>query len=263
MKKFDDKRKGTGVQEWAEHSFNLQIGCQNNCIYCYAANNSNRYGIRKRDDWSREELTKNASIQSYPLKQGVVMFPTTHDITDFNVEQFIRIASLVLAKGNRLLIVSKPQRIVIWHVMRSLEQWKSQILFRFTIGAMDDCLVNLWEPGASHPLDRLFTLADTQLLGFARSVSIEPMLGGVEETLRVVDNVRIWNPETVWIGKMNKIRLRVQNIKPEVNEAINLIEYQQRDSEILRLYAALKDVPVIRWKDSINTVLAENGIETA
>jgi hypothetical protein len=93
-------------------------------------------------------------------------------------------------------------------------------------------------------------------LSYSRSVSIEPMLGGVEETIKVVRNVLPWEPETIWIGKMNKIRLRVGSMEPKVRTAVDLIEWQQRDSEILRMVDILGKHPSIRWKDSIKQVIA-------
>ena len=260
---FDAKRSGTGTKEWAEVTENIQRGCANNCLYCYAAYNANRFGQRKRSEWAREELTGRANMHTYSSRDGVIMFPSSHDITPFNVDYFTDIAALILAKNNRLLIVSKPRRYCIDRLTAVLAQWRRQILFRFTIGAIDEKLTTLWEPGAPHPMDRLASLSDAEARGFDTSVSIEPMLAGVEETLRVVENVSIYNPETIWIGKMNKIRLRVSIRTPDIINAIDRIEDQQRDSEILRLYHALKDVPTIRWKDSIKTVLQGNGIEVA
>jgi DNA repair photolyase len=87
MKQFDESRSGTGTKEWAEVTENIQIGCSNNCLYCYAAHNANRYGLRKRSEWATESLTKRADIKSYPARDGVVMFPSTHDITPFNLER--------------------------------------------------------------------------------------------------------------------------------------------------------------------------------
>lgn len=258
QERFDAERSGTGTKEWAEVTENIQRGCVNDCLYCYAAHNANRFGLRKRDDWAREELTKRASIQTYPARDGVVMFPSSHDITPFNVEDFIGVARLILGKGNRLLIVSKPRREVMARVMDALEFWREQILLRFTIGALDERLTTLWEPGAPHPLERLDTLADAERRGFAVSVSIEPMLAGVDETLRVVENVLPWSPETVWIGKMNRVRLRVHGVATEITHAIWELEELQRDSEILRLVRALRGVPQIRWKDSIKDVLARH-----
>jgi len=253
--KFDSDRTGTGTKEWAEVTENICLGCANNCLYCYAANNANRFNRRPRAEWDREELTRRAGMRSYPAKEGVVMFPSAHDITPFNVDAFIKVAKLILAKGNQLLIVTKPRRDVINRVLDELEPWREQILLRFTIGSMDEKLTALWEPGAPSPEERCLTLHDAKMRDFAVSISIEPMLGGVEETLEVVRLCSVFDPETVWIGKMNKIRLRVAEKSPEVLEAIRRVEYLQRDEEIIRLYDGLKSTPFIRWKDSIKVVL--------
>lgn len=259
---FDAERSGTGTKEWSEYSENICLGCANNCLYCYAAANAQRFKTRSREEWCREELTKKADRTSYPTRNGVVMFPSSHDITPYNVEVYIRIAKLILAKGNKLLIVTKPNMKCMARVMEELRSWKEQILFRFTIGCIDAPLAHIWEPGAPEPMERLDCLAEAEEQGYARSVSIEPMLAGVEETINVVLNVMPWDPETIWIGKMNKIRLRVSDTNPEIRTAVNLVEWQQRDSEILRLVDGLKDNPTIRWKDSIKEVIAKAAEET-
>jgi len=258
-KEFDSARSGTGTKEWAEVVVNIQRGCSNGCLYCYAAANAARFGLCAREDWTTEVLTKKADITSFPAKPGVVMFPSAHDITEFNVDAYIRVARLILEKGNRLLIVTKPRRAIANKLMDVLEPWREQIQFRFTIGALDDRLVSLWEPGGPSSLDRLDSLSDAEARGFARSVSIEPMLAGYDETMRVVENVLAMNPETIWIGKMNKLLLRVVDQSPEVRAAVALIREQQSDAEILRLHSSLMLVPAIRWKDSINLVLANAG----
>ncbi|BCS54761.1 hypothetical protein [Geobacter sp. SVR] len=252
---FDANRTGTGTAEWAEVTENICRGCRNNCLYCYAAHNANRFNQRARAEWGREELTKRAAMTSYPAREGVVMFPSSHDITPFNVEHYCRVAELILKKGNKLLIVSKPSRDCIRRVMDALEKWQEQIMFRFTIGATTPALISFWEPGAPSGLQRLGALSDAAHRGFSTSVSIEPMLGGVEETLRVVDAVRVYDPETIWIGKMNKIRSRVDL---EHRWAVLEVERLQSDTEIMRLYQLLDGQPDIRWKDSIKEVVAKH-----
>lgn len=250
---FDADRKGTGTAEWAEVTENICRGCANNCLYCYAAHNANRFNQRSRAEWEREEFTKRAAMTSYPAREGVVMFPSSHDITPYNVEHYCKVAELILKKGNKLLIVSKPRRDCINRVMDALEKWKEQIMFRFTIGAIDDRLIRFWEPGAPDSLERLDSLSDAEYRGFARSVSIEPMLAGVTETLRVVENVRGCTPSSIWIGKMNKIRTRVgKDFAAEVAE----VERLQSDHEIMELYRLLNGAPDIFWKDSIKEVVA-------
>ena len=36
-------------------------------------------------------------MTSYPAKDGVVMFPSSHDITPFNLEEYVRVAKALQA----------------------------------------------------------------------------------------------------------------------------------------------------------------------
>ena len=209
MKVFDIDRAGTGTAEWAEKNENISRGCSNNCLYCYAAQNSARFKQRPRTEWEREEFTKKAYITSYPARDGVIMFPSAHDVTPFNVDAYLRVAKLILASGNRLLIVSKPRIDCIRRLVAELTSFQEQIMFRFTIGSIDAAVTSFWEPGAPPPAERLQALKLAYDAGYRTSVSGEPLLGGVGTALSVIDAVRPWVTDTVWIGKMNKMRQRV------------------------------------------------------
>lgn len=250
---FDADRKGTGTAEWAEVTENICRGCANNCLYCYAAHNANRFNQRPRAEWEREEFTKRAAMTSYPARDGVVMFPSSHDITPFNVDEYVRVAKLILGKGNKLLIVTKPDFGCVRKLLMELSDWVDQILLRFTIGTTDPSVSKFWEPGAPLPADRLDALKMAWNSGFATSVSIEPMLSDIYGAQLVVDAVLPRVTETIWIGKMNKALLRVDKRHKELVESLL---WMQRDSEIIALYNSLNDNPQIRWKDSIKEVVA-------
>lgn len=258
-KSFDARRSGTGTAEWAEVNENICIGCPNNCLYCYAAANAARFKKRDREDWHIEEFTKRAEITSYPARGGVIMFPSTHDITFFNVDAYIRVARLILEKGNKLLIVSKPRLELIKKVCAGLIHFKKQILFRFTLGTIDDSVSLFWEPGAPLPGERLECLSFARGAGFKTSVSIEPMLGGYTGTINLVKAVREFSPETIWIGKMNKARLRIDLTVTKNLQAVNIIERLQADYEIMGLYDRFRGDSDIRWKDSIQEVVSRVG----
>jgi DNA repair photolyase len=255
---FDAKRSGSGTREWSEHSVNIQVGCSNGCLYCYAADTAAKLhgGWCERSDWTLERLSKAAAMTSYPKKEGVVMMPTTHDITPFNLEAFIRVALLVLAKGNQMLIVSKPRLICIRPLLEALDPFKSQIMFRFTIGTMDEKLLSFWEPGAPTAAERVECLSLATLAGFRTSVSIEPIVGGEWDAISVVDAVGSLVTDSIWIGKMNKLASRVDVSEPVVAAAVQAVEDGQSDEAILRLHWLFQDVPYIRWKKSIEDVVA-------
>jgi len=41
---FDIQRQGTGTKEWEDVTENIQKGCANNCLYCYAADKAAKMG---------------------------------------------------------------------------------------------------------------------------------------------------------------------------------------------------------------------------
>ncbi len=254
---FNSERKGTGTAEWAEVNENICRGCVNNCLYCYAAANAKRFKLRDRDQWHVEEFTKRAAMKSYPARKGVIMFPSAHDITPFNVAEYIRVATLMLEKGNQLLIVSKPRTECVKKMVAAFAEYKKQILFRFTIGTMSETTSLFWEPGAPLPTERVECLYMAYSNGFRTSVSIEPMLSGVQGVENVVLEVQPFVTDTIWIGKMNKTRLRVDMNIPENVKAVGYIDHCQNDREIMILHERNKDNGMIRWKDSIKAVVAK------
>lgn len=255
MSNFDKQRQGTGTREWAEISENIARGCAHNCRYCYAAQNAQRFKVRARNDWPTEELTKRAGLTHYPKRDGVIMFPTAHDITPNIVDAYQRQALLMLEAGNDLLVVTKPHLACIKQLCEAFQPHKNKVLFRFTIGTLDQALAAFWEPGAPTPDERMDALVHAHAQGFQTSVSAEPLLGGVKCAVQLLDTVRPYVTDSVWIGKMNKIRQRVDMRDADTAAAVAAIEAAQTDAEIHRLYNQLEGDPLVRWKDSVTEVM--------
>lgn len=259
MISFNDQRTGTGTREWAEKNENIARGCSNACLYCYAAHNAHRFKLRERAAWPEEELTKKAFVTSYPAREGVIMFPTAHDITPFNLEAFVRVSRLMLEKGNRLLIVSKPRKDCIGRLVTELQEFQAQIMFRFTIGTMDEQVAAFWEPGAPTPDERIESLKIAFTAGYRTSISAEPLLGGLETAQSVLASVRPYVTDTVWIGKLNKARQRVDMSVPRNIEEVRKIEVAQKDQAILEMHHILQGDALVEWKDSIKLVVAKSA----
>jgi hypothetical protein len=84
------------------------------------------------------------------------------------------------------------------------------------------------------------------------------MLDGVEGMFRLVEVVASQVTDTIWLGKMNAIQRRVDPTIQGVIQAVALIQNQQSDTNIRRLYSMLKGNGKIRWKDSLKDVLRRN-----
>lgn len=263
-KRFDKNREGTGTREWSDSSYNIQMGCEHGCLYCYARERALRFKqIDSTEQWKCERIREKAVNRKWSKKNGVIMFPTTHDITPGNIDYVITTLKNMLTPGNQVLIVSKPHLNCIQAICGQLSSFKQQIMFRFTIGSMNPSLCEFWEPGAPKPYERTWALKYAFDNGFQTSVSMEPMLSGCDDAIFTFNALSPYVTDTIWIGKMNKIWTRVDMSVPENRAAAYRIEFLQKDSEIIRLVDALKDEPRVRWKDSIKQVIerANGGMQ--
>jgi len=242
----------TGTKEWADTNVNCVRGCTHRCRYCYARAFALRFGrIASAKEWGTTYNSENwtEALKKRSPTKGIVMFPSSHDITLEHLRVCLATARRILQAGNRLLVVSKPQLYCINALMADarLLQRTDNLTFRFTITADDDRLLRYWEPGAPLFAERLKCLQQAHYRGFSTSVSIEPMLDS-RNIVRLFHTVKPFVTDTIWIGKMNRIRHYV--IPGTREKSIREIEEGQKDERILRIYAALKNEPKVRWKDS-------------
>jgi len=251
-----EKREKTGTREWSEHSANLFTGCSHGCRYCYARADALRFKkILRPEDWRTMKIRPKEQSRVFKRRKGVTMFPTTHDITPETLDACTEYLKRLLAPGNRVLIVTKAHLVCVEHLCKALEPWREQIEWRFTIGAIRTATLKYWEPGAPGFSERWCAAVLAQT--WARvSFSIEPILD-IGAVVHLAE--RFADFGTVWIGKMNQVRRRVAIVTDEDERRVRAIEEGQTDEMIMELVRALKDVPQVRWKDSIRAVMARHG----
>ena len=169
-------KSATGTREWSETSENIQVGCEHDCRYCYARAQALQYETISNAEAWKTPRPKKQIPKSFKLRQGTIMFPTTHDITELNLRACVVHLRKMLAAGNKVLIVSKPHLPCIQTLCTELAQYKSQVLFRFTIGTRKNDILKFWEPNAPRYEERLDCLKTAFQRGFQTSVSAEPFL---------------------------------------------------------------------------------------
>jgi DNA repair photolyase len=246
----------SGTREWATSSYNIQTGCPHGCLYCYAFAQALRFGrVKNYKEWTCPLLDVRKFNKKFRKRKGRIMFPTTHDITPENVEECLKVLKSMLSAGNDVLIVSKPHLDCIQRLCEELVNYQNQILFRFTIGSKNDGVLKFWEPGAPCFEERKAALEYAFNLGYGTSVSCEPYLDS--SVTEVVRQVTPYVTDAVWIGKMNRIEQRVDMTGWSGKEFAYLIVVRtsQSDSAVIKLAAALKGNPKIKWKESIKKVL--------
>ena len=258
----------SGTKEWSTSSVNVSSGCAHNCLYCYARAQAIRFKRKTPATWKEEVINEAALHKAYGKRNGRVMLPTTHDLTDATLEPMIKIARRLLHAGNELLIVSKPDPRLLERLLIGIQSHKYSarelVLFRFTIGSYLDNTLRFWEPRAPLFSYRLASLYMCRRDGWRTSVSCEPMLERRERMVELVDMLDPFVTDSIWLGKMNQARARLKHNGVTFNEELlyrlDEIERAQADGEIGLLYKALKGNSLVRWKESIKKVV---GLELA
>lgn len=249
-------KKVFGTYEWAVENANFINGCSNNCKYCYSREMAIRFKRKKSDNWHIEEVNLSQFNKKVRKVDGFIMFPSSHDITPSHLSHTLIFLEKLLAADNQVLIVSKPHFEVIEAICNKFKVYKKNILFRLTIGSNNTNVLKFWEPDAPSYDERKRCLIYAYDNGYATSVSCEPMLDN--KTLSLIDDLEEYVTNFIWIGKANFLlrRLNMNGISDEETiDAANKLIASQSNSNIKKLYKALKDNPKIKWKESIKRVL--------
>lgn len=257
MKKKKKTKSGTG--EWATKDKDLYYGCVNNCRYCYARRT---YTVRLRkvtkktlENWT-EMIFREKNFNEKPKKvDGRLFCFAHHDMDENNIDVCIEYMKKWLEEGNEILIVTKPRIFCIKKICKELEQYKSQITFRFTIGSTVNEVLKFWERDAPTFQERLESLIYAHNSCYKTSVSCEPYLDATIDTL--VEIVEDYVTDSIWIGKMNKIDERLDRTDwgEKGDRYLEVVMKFQTDDEVRRLYKKFKDNPKVKWKDSMRQVL--------
>jgi DNA repair photolyase len=249
------KKTVFGTKEWASSTLNLkQTGCPSCCVYCFASAMAIQYKRATPKSWGTPVVN---GVPKFGKRAGTIMMPSTHDIRESNVDAFIEMMTTALNAGNDVLIVSKPALDVIRKVVMAIPAGCAhQVLFRFTIGSADDNILSLWEPHAPAFAERLSSLCMVHGLGFETSVSCEPMLDS--DIHRVVEQVRPFVTDAIWLGKANSLVQRVSTNtagNPEWLARARALDKLWTDEAVRALYERYKDDPKVKWKESLKKIL--------
>jgi len=241
-------RKGK-FQDWTDSKNNVNFckGCENDCIYCYSKPGINFRCKVEKGHWHEMIKDPEKVKMKRNLHDGLVGFPSTHDITPSNIDAYLSILGNLLLAGNEVLIVSKPRIDCIKRICDACYFFKDKILFRFTIGAMDDKILSFWEPKAPEYQERKECLGYAFEHGFRTSVSMEPML----DTPNIEVLIKDLNPlvsKDIWLGTMNHLAQIRKGADERLIQEIGIIENNQRPEMLAAIYNTYKDNSKIKWK---------------
>jgi DNA repair photolyase len=253
-----DKKPVFGTKEWASSNFNFMLGCQHQCTYCFACSNAMRYKkIASPADWATPVVSLKAVTKTHGKKQGTIMFPTAHDIHPDNLANVLTVMEALLKPGNHLLVVSKPHIECIQEICKKLDQYKDQVLFRFSIGSRHNETLQLWEPNAPSYEKRYDCLQHAYAEGWNTSVSCEPLLAsGIDEVMAMVAEFKPYVTDAIWLGKGNFFNQRLtMNGRTDLLDSAKALEDVWSDDAVKHLYDLLGMDPKVKWKESMKKVL--------
>lgn len=246
----------SGTLEWAEKNVNCINGCSHDCKYCYAKSMAIRFKRKTAENWKDEVVNYNKLSNKIRKVEGRIMFPSSHDLSPEHIDVIIQKLDRLLKAGNDVLIVSKPHPEVIQKICNHFPEYKDQILFRFTVGSLDNEILKFWEPGAPSFEERIASLKFAHSLGFQTSVSCEPALDC--NTYNLVQKLLPYVTDSIWIGLANRLKsnLKLNGHGDEITLAkVEKLKAIQTDEWVFELYDKLGDNPKIRWKDSCKRIL--------
>jgi DNA repair photolyase len=251
---------GTGTRQWSNKSINFQTGCEHNCLVCYAKDMSIKYKQTTKNNWDNPRIRiKDVKKKISKWNESMVMFPSSHDITPNNIAEAKLVLRKILEADNEVLIVSKPHYKCIKEICEEFADYKDKILFRFTIGSYNNKVLKFWEPGAPSLNERMKSLKYAFNSGYETSISIEPMMDNKVD--KVIDAVKPYVTETLWLGKVNQMWNRLNrntDMNDELVKKAEQLEKWQSDENILKLYNKYKNDSMMMWKDSIQKVVARS-----
>ncbi len=251
------KSKNKGANQWGNHKVNCCKGCSNGCRYCYARGLAmQRKQITGVNEWLNEIVRPKDVFKGrkYVGVKKSIMFPTTHDITPNNFWACFHVLEKLLKAGNRVKVVSKPHSECIETFCDGFKRYKKQILFRFSIGCMDNSVLSLWEPNAPAYEERKACLMHAHSNGFQTSVSVEPMLDAAHIDDLVAD-LRPYVTEAIWIGTMNYIHRFVDMENPTVAQDVQRIQAGQTLQAIQAIHSRHMNDPKVKWKETVSKML--------
>ena len=247
-KKRKSKRKG-GHSDWTKPENNVSFcsGCENDCIYCYGRYFAARRNQIAPNHWSKMKIREHHVTKKRTLHAGLIGLPSTHDILPSNLDATLLVLGKLLRAGNKVLIMSKPRLDCIKRLCSACEFFKDTILFRFTIGAMDDDILGFWEPNAPTYEERKECLAYARNQGFQTSVSMEPMLD-TENLDALIKALRPLVSDKIWLGTMEYLDWIGTRIKADSKGELERLEQGQTPDKLVSIFNRYEDDPMIEWK---------------
>jgi DNA repair photolyase len=241
-------KKQSVYKDWRGKAISFCSGCSHDCLYCYIKDMGCKFGWSSLEEFPTMKVRQADLNKKHKDYKVQVMVPSSHDITPEVLDPAINVIQNLIDAGNKkLLIVSKPHIDCITKICDEFSSHKDKIIFRFTIGSVNDDVLSYWEPGAPNFFERFSCLIHAYENGFKTSISSEPILD-YPNIKRLVDTLGPYVNHSIWFGIMNpKLYFLKNNLGKEFNDALENIYKDQTVEKLTALYNMYKADPTIRF----------------
>lgn len=239
------KKKGNlGWKEWVDKTVSLQVGCENNCKYCWARVLGHRRGyVPVWDDWEKPRDKKQPDFLR--VKYGVVGFPGTHDIHESNLEKSIKTIKILVDYGNNVILVTKGLNLIVSKLIDALCMYKDKVEFRFSFSTNYDDLIKKLEGNSPLYKEKKFALQLAFQRGFRTSISMEPYISS--NLVEIINDLKEFvSSKIFFVGVMNH-RTSLGYRYDEIKE----LEYLYTDETRKQIKEELEQIDdvIIRYKN--------------
>lgn len=273
-----------GTHAWVRDGgeINLFLGCQNDCVYCYARNIA--YRMKRIDDYFQwvfqcinlDVLNAKIPIHKKESAKYDYMFQSTSDVQsprqagcitiDYETPALQKLKEIV-EKGHRVLITTKPRLAQIQKVCDILYPYRNQVTFRFTITSVDSRRLQIFERKASSFEERLGSIRYAYARGFNTSVSCEPLIDRSPEGVynAVAPYLSPFDAKqdigSFWVGLMKTKYMPHSYIRAlNLEGPIETIHQQNKIFNVVNWFYKMNDKPNVRYKESVLGLLLKNDI---
>ena len=203
-----------------KYSVNPYTGCDHCCVYCYITGYiKDAFTCRPKENLIKRLKRELKKID----KKKVISMANSSDPyprLEKKLELTKRVLKLFLRENVRFQIVTKSDMVV--RDINLLKNAKCSVAV--TVTTMDEFVAKRLEPGAPSPVRRVEALRKLKDSGIPVSVRIDPVIPGLTDPLRVLDEVRFVDHVTASTLKLRPDAVkRMEKGFPEVTKRLNLL----------------------------------------
>lgn len=236
----------TGTKEWKVITKNCDIGCNTNCLYCYARLQAHRFNRIDYGDWQNWTPNIKMDGKKFLKSKFDIMFPSSHNIYPKNKDRCFKFLDKLVKAKNRVLIVLKPHISVIKELVERYFEYRDNLVIRFSITSQDNGLIKLWELNGTDFEERLECLQIVMESDFNTSVSAEPFLD--HDPIPMLRKVSKYINYDIWLGCMNYttriLNLIKKYITPDIEEYKEITKNYEFQ-HLVELKAKISKIPSI------------------